>query len=69
MAKRDRDRLAGGGAEGGGVDRVRGKGVGWGRIRARGGDAGNVRYNDVGSFTVVRHFGTCFPINMHVLVP
>lgn len=33
------------------------------------GDAGNVRYNDVGSFTVVRHFGTCFPINMHVLVP
>lgn len=33
------------------------------------GNAGNVRYNDVGSFTVVRHFGTCFPINMHVLVP
>lgn len=45
------------------------------RLRARDGDvgegreSGNVRYNDVGSFTVVRHFGTCFPINMHVLVP
>jgi len=38
------------------------------RGRARRGTR-DVRYNDVGSFTVVRHFGTCFPINMHVLVP
>lgn len=57
VAKRDRDRLDMGGGKG----RL---------VYERGeSNAGNVRYNDVGSFTVVRHFGTCFPINMHVLVP
>lgn len=47
-------------------------GGGWAYERGEGGGGGKRgkrSIHDVGSFTVVRHFGTCFPINMHVLVP